>query len=52
MTVEPSVAVVILSAMVGLQAWTLVSVVELKTKVAAMAEHCRLTCKYEKEEKA
>jgi len=42
MTVEPSIAVVVLSAVVGLQAWTLAAVVDLKTKMAAMAEHCKL----------
>ncbi len=42
MTVEPVIAGIVLTAMVGLQAWTLAAVVDLKTKMAAMAEHCKL----------
>jgi hypothetical protein len=42
MTVEPSIAVLFLGGMFSLQAWTLISLVELKTKVAVMAEHCKI----------
>jgi uncharacterized membrane protein len=44
MSIEPNVAMVILSAMLALQGWTLASLVDLKIKVAAMAEHCKMIC--------
>ena len=42
MMVDPAILVLFLTAVIGLQGWTLKTVVDLKAEVAAIKEHCRL----------
>jgi hypothetical protein len=50
MNVEPAIVVLILATVVGLQAWTLKELVDLKISVAKIKEHCRLCKRQEHEE--
>ena len=49
MHVELPIVVIFLGALVSLQAWTLVSLIELKVKVASIAEHCKVICHYDEQ---
>ena len=47
MSLETSTINLLLGAIVGLQAWVLLELINLKTALAAIKEHCRICKKHE-----